>query len=301
VKLRTANLLPLPLREGVGGGVQRALAIFGPLGRVRSLRLPCHPCQPTLPPLPLPPPARGGGKKCFRALTVLSLALLAGCHSQPASPLPRYPLTDAHTTLAAFSARAATVHSVQAEANVELTDTKKQTVHLDAALLLQPPDRIRLRAWKFGTAVFDLTVNDRGAFAFVPRDEARPAMPAARQSITQWVKLLNGQIASEQSRLTQRGDELVVDTPQGDLTLRCTIDRPTLTAERYELLDGDGKTRFTLALSDYQLTPAGPAWPMTIVATSEQGVIRIHATDVTLNEPLPPAAFDPPVRAERLP
>ena len=54
------------------------------------------------------------------------------------------------------------------------------------------------------------------------------------------MKLLNGQIATEQSRLSQHGDQLVVDTPQGDLTLRCTIDRPTLTAERYELLDSRG-------------------------------------------------------------
>lgn len=251
--------------------------------------------------LPLPLREEVGGKNFFRALAALSLALLAGCRSQPASPLRQYPLTDPRTTLATFSARAAAVTSVQAEANVELTDAKGQTVHLDSALLLQPPDRVRLRAWKFGTAVFDLTVNDGGAFAFVPRDEARPAMPAARQSITQWVKLLNGHIATEQSRLTQRGDQLVVETPQGDLTLRCTVDRPTLTAERYELLDRNGKTRFTLALSDYRTTAAGPVWPMTILATSEQGVIRIQATDVTLNEPLPPAAFDPPARAERLP
>ena len=237
----------------------------------------------------------------FGSLVLVFATALSGCKSPPQSPLPQYALTDPQQTLAAYLAHRVQPKSVQAQATIELTDAKRQTVQLDAALLLSAPDRVRLRAWKFGTAVFDLTVQGQRAWAFIPRDEARPAVAPARKSIVQWFALLEGDLAAPNSRLSQSADALTIETPSDDGALRSTIDRRTLTVVRYEYVDSANKVRFTLQLADYHAQPDGSPWPMSIVAKSDQGIVAIRFSDVTLNEALPPDLLNPPSRAVVLP
>ena len=51
----------------------------------------------------------------------------------------------------------------QAASLLTLTRPDGQSVRLDAALVMSLPDHsVRLRAWKFNQAVFDLTLNPQG-------------------------------------------------------------------------------------------------------------------------------------------
>ncbi|MDB5324499.1 MAG: hypothetical protein JWM57_68, partial [Phycisphaerales bacterium] len=127
----------------------------------------------------------------IRRSILVTAILLAGCAAKP-DPIPRYAAMSPSDSLAVVRTRLANVKSVRGEADMTLTDPKGQTVHLDGAYLLAAPSRARLRAWKLGQAVFDLTIREDGAWAYLPREEARPAAPGLRQSMGRWLGLLGG-------------------------------------------------------------------------------------------------------------
>ena len=95
------------------------------------------------------------------------------------------------------------------------------------------------------------------------------------------------------------GSKLIVSLSQDDATVRCEVDRRTLTPRKYVLLDRAGVTRFTLELSDFR-GDSGIAFPFRFVATSEDGTITVALREVELNGELAEAAFIPPTRAEKL-
>src|SRR5205085_1085222 len=118
-------------------------------------------------------------------------ALLAGCARHPKEPaLPTHPWVDQQTALRTLSERAKAVKTVQSEASVTITRPDDGgTVRLDAVLALQPPEYARLRAWKIGQAIFDLTLNPQGAFVVLPpehKDDMLPAGKNASQFLRQW-------------------------------------------------------------------------------------------------------------------
>jgi outer membrane lipoprotein-sorting protein len=236
----------------------------------------------------------GGG------IFLIAAILSTGCAAKP-EPIRHYPTTGPAESLAILRTRMADIKAVRGEATLTLTDPKGQTIHLDGAYLLAPPNRARLRAWKLGTAVFDLTIREDGAWAYLPREEAKPAAPNLRKSLNQWLDLLaGGEFFAGDAEI--KGNTLILTRPQpGDMTLRCTVDRPTLTPRLYELFDPQGVKRFTLTMSDYRPAGENQVWPMKIVAESEGGTIQLDTRDVEVNGELPAATFRPPSRAEKLP
>lgn len=235
-----------------------------------------------------------------RVAALMSFVALAGCAAQPA-PAPRYAPMDAAPSLAAVRERINGLKTVQGEATITLTKPYGDAVRLDGAYLLAPPGSARLRAWKLGTAVFDLTLRGGQAWAYVPRDEARPAAPNLRQSLGRWLTLIgDGELFTGEAEVI--GDTIRLARPEGDgLTLRCEIDRPTLTPRRYTLVDSDGVERFSLTLADYRPATGGQVWPWSISAISASGVVDIRTSAVEVNSELPASAFTPPARAEALP
>lgn len=242
-------------------------------------------------------PRTPAGKIARQLLALLAAMYVMGCAAKP-DPIRRYAEMSPSDSLAVVRTRLANVKTVRGEADMTLTDPKGQTVHLDGAYLLAVPSRARLRAWKLGQAVFDLTIREDGAWAYLPREEAAPNL---RQSMGRWLGLLGGgDFFVGDAEVTS--DTLVLTRPEGDgLTLRCTVDRPTLTPRQYELFDTTGKSRFTLTLSDYRNSGTDQVWPMRITAKSEGGTVDIRTRDVEVNAELPEAAFRPPSRAVKLP
>ena len=257
--------------------------------------------DPQTPSLTLPRGTGRGDRRPFAYCAALLLCGVAGCAAKP-DPIPRYTFDRPDTALTIIHTRLARFRSVRGEATMVLTDAKRQSIRLNAAFALRTPADVRLRAWKFGQAVFDLTLRDDEAWAYFPRDQAKPAAANLRRSLGEWLRLMtdNTLFASDVDAADFR--HVFVQRRQPDGTsVRCMIDRATCTPREYTLFDADGVQRFTLTLSDYRSYADNQVWPTTIVARSEQGVFEIHGTDIEVNTDLPDALFKPPSRAEKLP
>jgi hypothetical protein len=205
--------------------------------------------------------------------------------------------------------RSRQVRTVSATGTLELTRPNGESVRLDLAVVMQPPERARLRAWKFGQVVFDLTIIPEGLWLESSKDspqqaeQIRSAGTNAAQVTRAW-SLLNGGFFDEQALdARNEGNQFVVwrAAREGQPAVVCRVDRDTLTPRRYEMLDDAGAVRFSLVLDRYH-DFNGIAWPRRITATSRQaGRIVVELADVTLNEEPSAGAFVPPRRAEKLP
>jgi outer membrane lipoprotein-sorting protein len=229
-----------------------------------------------------------------------------GCAHKPAgSNLPTYAGLDDAAALKVLSERAAAVKTLSAQCRLTLTRPDGESVRLDGAVVMQPPERLRLRAWKFNQAVFDLTLTPDGLWVMAPGDEERrekvlPASLSAAQFGREWA-VLNGGFFLERDLVTG-GDRTWLDVRrrvEDGRTILCRVDRRTLTPWRYEMRDPSGKLRFRLALSEYQVV-SGIPWPTALAARSGDGRIDVRMKDVELNQELAPTAFRPPRRAEKV-
>jgi len=239
-----------------------------------------------------------------RTLLAASLLAATGCAAHQPSTLPTYPGLDDAAALGVLAERAASVKTLSAQCDLTLTRADGQSVQLDGAIAMAPPDRLRLRAWKFGQAVFDLTLTPEGMWVMAPDDPNRrekvlPASLSAAQFGREWAMLNGGFFL--QSDLTTSGDAKWLDVRrrvEDGRTILCRVDRATLTPRHYEMRDTEGVIRLRLALTNYQLVNGTP-WPMKLNARNGDGRIDIRLKEAGLNQDLPPNAFKPPRRAEK--
>jgi outer membrane lipoprotein-sorting protein len=200
--------------------------------------------------------------------------------------------------------RARAVKTVSGRADLTLTRPDGQTVQLDGAVVMEPPEKLRLRAWKFGQAVFDLTLTPDGLWVLAPRDAGRrekvlPASLSAAQFGREWA-MLNGRFFLEPDlSASTEGKWLLVRRRLDDgRSVMCRVDRATLTPRRYEMRDPQNRLRFRFGLSDYRLFDGIPM-ATKLAARSGDGKIDIRLKEVELNGELAPNAFRPPRRAEK--
>jgi outer membrane lipoprotein-sorting protein len=250
-----------------------------------------------------PAPRCAHAAAAARMLPMLCLAL-AGCATS--DPIAHYPLLPAPQSLAVLNARAASIRDVSAQGLLTLSRAGGDAVRLDVALALQPPDRARLRAWKFGQAVFDLTVSPGGVWVVEPPAPAGAAPgppafgPQAAASTRRWLALLAGSFNQPRTTAQLDSARLTVRQPLDRYThLDCDIDRSTLTPRSYTIVTGAGEKPFTLNLSHYANFNGTP-WPTRIEAIGGSGRVLLELHDIQLNAGLPAAAFRPPRRADKV-
>jgi outer membrane lipoprotein-sorting protein len=230
-----------------------------------------------------------------------------GCapREEPES-IPKYKLTGPDETLRQLAERARRVQALSGEGLITVRPPDGQSLRLDGLIVMRPPDHARLRATKFDRAVFDLTVRPDGVWMLSPDDPTRKeqiaaAGASAAKLAKTWSVLSGGFFEGAGLQAREQGDRLVVRRRvSGEPDVVCEVDRPTLTPRKYQLLDDKGVARFTMAMDRYR--PFGDVvWPMRLTATSDGGVVVVELREVEVNPDLPPGAFDPPKRAERLP
>jgi outer membrane lipoprotein-sorting protein len=236
---------------------------------------------------------------CLLVLT----AAVAGCAQQR---LPTYPPMDAQASLHTLAERARLVHTVSGEGLITLRRPDGQSIRLDAAVAMRPPAETRLRAWKLGQAVMDLTLTPDGVWMLMPDDpqraeQIRSTGVSAAQLARTWSLLAQGFFDEPSLQAELHSQTLVLKRQlPNEPTMTCEVERSTLTPRRYELLGKQGQKPFSLELHDYRQF-GQVVWPMRLVADSDQGTIEIELRRVDINDPVPPGAFQPPRRAERLP
>jgi outer membrane lipoprotein-sorting protein len=239
------------------------------------------------------------------AALVVLLVLLAGCATREAREnLPTVSFHDDREALEILIRRADAVKTVSAQGMITLQRPNGESVRLDLAMVRAGADRLRLRAWKLGRAVFDLTMNRDGVWLLTPDDaslknKARSAGLTA-QKLAGNLTLLSGELFRRPDlAIRDEGKYLLVTSSQAEMTVRCQIERRTLTPRRYSMVDPHGVTRFTLELSRWQQLDDA-VFPYQYVATSGEGTITVALREVELNGELAEGAFVPPKRAEKL-
>ena len=234
----------------------------------------------------------------------LSAWSLAGCTSH--TSLPAVPYRDDRDALRILSERADAVKTVSSQGTITLTRPDGESVRLDVAMVRAGRDKVRLRAWKLGRAVFDLTMNGDDVWLLTPEDaalksKAHSAGLSARK-LAENINLLNGDLFRRSDAIvTPAGDLLRITAPQDGNVIRCDVERRTLVPLRYVLTDAPGVTRFALDLSDYRLPASDLPFPFRMKATSDQGTIDVALRELETNGELAEGAFVPPQRAEKLP
>ena len=221
------------------------------------------------------------------------LMLLAGCATEH---IPTYAPMPGNEAMRILRERARAIHTVSAQGLITLTKPDGDTVRLDAAIVLQPPERARLQAWKFGSTVFDMTLTPDGLWLIAPsksdrRKEILAAGANTGRLTRQWLQLIAGSFDDPALSLRESGAQLLIDQPRKDgSTLFCRIDRKTLTPRRYAIQDNTGMERFSLSLNRY-IEVGGIVWPREIEAISGNGSILIELHDIEINSEPPPTAF----------
>jgi outer membrane lipoprotein-sorting protein len=239
----------------------------------------------------------------MRMLIAMVALINIGCRTEQ---IPNYPQMDETSSLRILAERTQQIRTISAQGTLTLTGSDNQTVRLDVAIASQPPQRMRLRAWKFGQGIFDLTLTPEGIFIVTPDNDSRKqqiksAGISAGDFMRTWSMLSGGLFEAPHLEVEFTIDKLrIIRTMAGEPTIICIVDRATLTPRRYELVDNHGKRRFSLMLDQYT-SINNLVWPRRLVATSEKGTINIELREIELNGDLPAEAFVPPRRAERLP
>lgn len=207
-------------------------------------------------------------------------------------------------SLRVIAERLRLVTTIQARATVVFEAAGGPRARLDAALAARPPDLLRLRAWKLDRAVFDATLRD-GELWLLPPDtgqaDERQGDPAyAARGISRAFFLFTPafyEMAHEDAQRTTHR-ELVVSGVADTDSIRCVIDRATLTPRRFERLQNSADLALSIDLEDYRVIDSVP-WPHTWTISYPEGRVVIYMDEVVLNGALAPSAFVPPRRAVR--
>lgn len=239
----------------------------------------------------------------FPALLMLAI-FIAGCASHPTENLPQVRWDSHANALRILRDRADSIHTISSTGDITLSRKPGDSVRLDLAMVSRRPDHLRLRAWKLGRAVFDLTLTPDGLWMLTPDDpslksKARAGGLDAAQLAKSWATFSGAIFKRSDLTFTDADGQLKITAPLEDSRVTCLIDAKTLTPRSYELTDPSGRRRFNLKLDHYTLINGIP-FPLRYDAQSDSGTIRIDLRNVDLNTELAPAAFVPPRRAEKV-
>lgn len=257
---------------------------------------------------------------------LLTLLMLVGCRSTPKDNVPTFDLLSIEESRQILAKRARHTHNLMAEGTVTLIDAKGDDVRLDAAVVLELPEQARIRAYKLGQAVFDLTMTREFVYLYAPRADEPTDIETAGANAGEMARWWLRQMKSFFDRPDLQWDEgatklTATATDRDGRTITTVVDRKTLTVREFYIPDTRGVV-FTMKLSGYQMftntlgfekdwpqygqitpeaiPPREIAWPTRIEAISSRGTIIIDLRDVELNTELPKEAFRPPSRAKRL-
>lgn len=234
---------------------------------------------------------------------VVLVCLAAGC--APSERPAKYAWQNEQTALADLAARGRAVKTLSGQASVTLRKPSGDTIHFDAALVAELPGKFRIRAWKFGQAIFDLTVTPEGVWLLrdsrAQREQVWPAGLTPQRFAWGWCTISGQNVDGGEPTLHQeRGVFTIVQHLEKGASLTTTVDRDTLTVRQHKLLTAEGTAPLLLQQQEYRYFN-GVLWPRRIIATSVRGTITMTFEELEINQPTVAGAFEPPRRAAKLP
>ncbi|MEM7626675.1 MAG: hypothetical protein AAF333_13860 [Planctomycetota bacterium] len=230
---------------------------------------------------------------------VLLTAFLGGCSVAP----PLLPTTvwyDVEEARQVLIERRESIANVQAQCSLIImpADKSRSQQNLDGALVFDRRGNARLRTYKLGQVVFDLTLNSDGAWVAVSK-ELKDDADEARRGLGQLADALPGLLRGPDFRDAQ----LVGTPPAGDLRaawpdVQAVVDGRTLAPVRYTFT---GEAAESVHRLETRYTTYGDAvWLHELTAEGSFGKITLTLRNVELNGELNPRAFKPPRRAVKV-
>src|SRR6185437_6099873 len=224
----------------------------------------------------------------MKFVMILTALLAAGCASQ--EHLPTVIWHTDREALQILAARAESIRTVSSQGLLTMQRPDGQSVRLDLAMVRDNAGDVRLRAWKFGRAIFDFTMTQKGVWIVLPDDASlRQRVHDSQAGVTKLADtfdVIDGALFSRPDVKTQSsGEWLICPDVINDVRIHCEIDRQTLTPRKYTILDPQGVARFTMELSKYRVIDGIP-FACKYVAAGDMGVITISLDDVDLNTEL---------------
>jgi len=180
-----------------------------------------------------------------RRCLCIFLVTILGCQAAPpGTPLPRYSNLDSGSARAILAARAKMIHTMTGRCELTLKGPDQQTIRLDGLMVMDPPDRVRLRVWKLDQTVFDLTALPNGIWIETAPEaqENAPMVPATVSAgrLSRQLSLLIGEFFTSPGLQSQASPDgaLLYRRDEGDGTsIVCEVDPATATARRFTLRD----------------------------------------------------------------
>ena len=254
--------------------------------------------------------------RCDRLTTmwvaVFALAI-AGCRTDPpGQALEQTEGLSNDQVLAALAERANQVQRVMASGTIRLESDEDGSVLLDVALLASGDDQLRLRAWKLGRPVFDLTRDGDALWLWISEraevdSTTTDGVPLAAIHIQTGWRMMAGRLFAQTPDRVISEDPFIVEfdlasdqTGGAPARAQFAIDRATQTHTRCTIIDSAGIERQTLQLGAYRLIDGIP-WATSIDSGTDDHRFQITLESVELNGELPPSSFTPPSNAQRQP
>lgn len=250
------------------------------------------------------------------AALVLILALLCslqvGCASAPPprTAIPSYQWTTPQQAIDLANQRATSLDTifaagdlildVPASQNTQGKQIKARKVKLQMAMVVMGDKHLRLRAWQSKKPVLDITLNPDGMWRWIAPDAIQ--LPVSNVLLRKLPAMLRGDVAVKTSVLNDSSPWLTFQEafPKDGRPVRYMMHKPTLTIRRFEFIDKKQHVAEAVNLEDYDLVDMYP-WPRRLLASSDQGNMRLDLTEVQLNSRLPDQAFVPYSQATKQP
>jgi hypothetical protein len=241
---------------------------------------------------------------CLRFIVLaFAIGLLCSCAATDPPPVARRGGDD-RAPLDVLRADSAALRTFAASGRLLLETHQSDAIQLEVALVLRSPDAQRVRAWKFGKAVFD--AGAIGADAWMETDasvESSDALGLDYSQLVEAVSFLSGKFFATAREAGSSPDGLAFEAPTGEGdrpgVIRSVVDRDTLTVRSFALLDEQGVERYRLTLDDYREIN-GLVIARRLTGHGEEGRFTLRLDHIEVNEDLAPGAFDPPPGARKV-
>lgn len=239
-------------------------------------------------------------------LLFAAITLATGCRSKPpGKELPHYDNLTTPEVLTALAERAEAIQTYYGSGTLRLTDPERGEVSLDAVILARDDDRLRLRVWKLGRAVFDLT-RDGDTLWLWTRDQddtqANPTDALTAEFIGTGWSLVSGRLFADPPQRIVSERPLIVEYSlniERTTTARLHIDRQTLTLTRCDIVSKGDAIEQRITPQAYRLINGVPT--ATRIESTGRSRFTLKLDDIEINGPLPETAFTPPRDARSRP
>ncbi len=223
--------------------------------------------------------------------------------------LPTYEWRDAEHAIQRINNRTKKVRTVSVEYEGTIKKTEDRPIRIKAVLVVSLPNLLRLRAWKLGNAVFDLTITEDGVWWWSANADVEQDQWILREESFSGVEDVGRLIGCTQFDLNYTdvrdiGAGLVefrrLSDSSSDSLEVAVVDRRTLTVREFQFRSSGKLVPRRLILSNYRVFEDGVVFPTFVKAIGPEGWIAFRVHAVHLNEPLAHTAFQPPRRAARI-